>query len=128
MTHNLVDNLLPLKVSDAVWEIVDREWRYPASVAPPGFEKLTFYGPCEQTYTVTLPVRRAERGPPRWSNFRNTACDTSLDVWSFDVFCANVMLGILLFVFSRQAKGTYQLCLGFWSVWGIVESLVCSLD
>ncbi|KAN0119303.1 hypothetical protein V8E51_001511 [Hyaloscypha variabilis] len=126
MGHNVIDSILPLKVSDAVWEVVDGEWRYPASGAPPGFEKLTFYGPCEQTYTVTLPVRRAERGPPRWSTFRNTACNTSLDVWSFDVLCANVMLGIFLFVFRRQVKIVVIYVWDF-VLFGVLLSLWCVL-
>ncbi|PMD33393.1 hypothetical protein L207DRAFT_571557 [Hyaloscypha variabilis F] len=126
MGHNVVDSILPLKASDAIWEVVDGEWRYPASGASLGFEKLTFYGPCEQTYTVTLPVKRAERGPPRWSTFKNTACNTSLDVWSFDVLCANVMLGIFLFVFRRQAKILISYVWDF-VMFAILSSLWCVL-
>jgi hypothetical protein len=79
LTHNVVDTFLPLRVSDVVWELVDKDWRYPISL-PQDFEKFTFYGPCFQTYAVKLPaVKTGKIVPPRWSSFRDTKCNTPLN-------------------------------------------------
>jgi len=75
--HSL--SVYPRSFSDWVWDVVEKDWRYPAPAGPP-LDILTFYGPCFQTYTVTLPVlsSKGQSGPPRWSSFRNTPCNTSL--------------------------------------------------
>jgi hypothetical protein len=101
LTHNIVDNFLPLGVSDAVWELVDKEWRYPSSPAP-DFEKFSFYGPCFQTYTVKLPSVKTEKvEPPRWSNFRDTKCNAPLNPGPGDAGLLLILL-IIFLVLTRK--------------------------
>jgi hypothetical protein len=102
LTHNTVDSILPARISDAVWELVDMDWRYP--ILPlPAFDKLTFYGPCFHTYTVTLPAVKAAKTvpPPLWSSFSDTECNTPLNLESLDTAALLVLLGTIQFGFRK---------------------------
>jgi DnaJ domain len=90
LTHDLVDNVLPFRVSDSIWEMVDKTWRFPPQVDS---GTIIVYGPCDQTYTLKGLRNRTENPPPRWSSFSNTRCNSSLRGVSFDglVFVASTV-------------------------------------
>lgn len=118
-------------VSDLVWDVVDNDWRYPVPPGPP-VEVLTFYGPCSETYTVTVPVLDAQQpqiGPPTWSSFRNTPYNTLFAGDAFPVFDLTllaILIAILLFVFGRLIKRVISF--GFHMlVFGLLLSLWCVL-
>ncbi len=128
ITHNVVDIVLPFRLSDRVWDSIDRDWSY-GTPALSDFEKLMFYGACYQVYTVKLPALRSSQLPPRWSSFRDTKCDTTLNLQSLDGLALLVLISMAL-IFSRKIPfrilacyvATAKLCLRV-TLWFVVKVL-----
>jgi len=92
-------------MSDTIWKIVDKEWRY-ESPEQPKFEELAFYGPCNQTYSVTLPsLKGRDSLSTRWSSYRHTGCNTPLDVTSVAGLYQIELLQFLVMLFLTTGFG-----------------------
>lgn len=68
LSHKVLDTILPFSVSDYIWAKAQerRSWRYPSM----GSSDMTFYGVCDEAYSVLQPVPQAL--PGRWSYYRDS--------------------------------------------------------
>jgi hypothetical protein len=100
LIHNIVDGMIPTKTSDALWEKVDKDWRL--ETKRPDYEKLSFYGPCFQTYTVMLPTLKSARIElPKWSRFTDTTCNTVLNTEMPDLWWLLALIVMVIILFRK---------------------------
>lgn len=68
LSHKVLDTILPTSISDFIWaKAQDRRLQtYPSAE----YGNITFYGACDQAYSVLLPVSQVL--PGRWSYYRDS--------------------------------------------------------
>jgi len=68
LSHKVLDTILPTPLSDYVWATAQARKlsRYPSLES----SSLTFYGPCDEAYSVLQPVPQVL--PGRWSYYRDS--------------------------------------------------------
>jgi len=70
LSHKVVDNTMPLFVSDGIWSITDT-WKHKRQTE---FQTLVFYGPCAEEYTISLMGTAKMQTIERWSYFQDSNC------------------------------------------------------